>query len=96
LEFRKGLFNLLSNLSKINCTTIVTGELKTIERAGLEFGMEEFLVDGIVNLYNLEKKNVRINGLEVLKMRAVDHKKNVVPLKITESGIKVFAGEKIF
>ncbi len=96
VEFRKGLFSLLMNLSKVNCTTLIIGELKTIERAGLTFGVEEFLVDGIVNLYNMEMKNTRTNALEVLKMRAVDHKKNVVPMKITENGIKVFAAEKIF
>jgi len=44
----------------------------------------------------MEMKNKRINALEVIKMRSSNHKKNVVPLKITDTGIKIFPTESIF
>ncbi len=57
---------------------------------------KEFLADGIVVLYNIQKDDVRENAIEVLKMRYGKHEKKMVLMKITENGLKVFPQKKVF
>ncbi len=96
LEFRKNLFNLAGFLKRFNCTSLVTAEFPTMERKGTSFGLEHFVSDGIIFLYNLEKGNLRMRALEVVKMRACNHMSKVVPFKMTEKGIVVFPKEQVF
>ncbi|MCD6279280.1 circadian clock protein KaiC, partial [Candidatus Micrarchaeota archaeon] len=60
------------------------------------FGTEQFLVDGLIMLYNLERREKRVRALEVLKMRGTSYIENLVPFKITTSGIEVYMSEKVF
>jgi KaiC/GvpD/RAD55 family RecA-like ATPase len=59
-------------------------------------GVEEFLVDGVIVLYNLRKGQVRRRAVEILKMRCSDHMKEMVPYMITKEGIILLPGEKVF
>ena len=52
-------------------------------------GVEEFLADGVIAIYNIRKQNIRENAIEILKMRGEKHQKRIVSMEITESGIKV-------
>ena len=51
--------------------------------------MEEFIADGVINLYMVPKKNNRLRVLEILKMRDTDHSTNLSPFTITPEGIIV-------
>ncbi|MCH7902575.1 circadian clock protein KaiC, partial [archaeon] len=53
-------------------------------------GVEEFLADGVIVLYNINKDGKRENALEILKLRSSSHKKGLVPYKITSKGITIF------
>ena len=52
-------------------------------------GIEEFLGDGVIVLYNVKVGNSRKRAMEILKMRCCDHSKSLVPYSITSKGIKL-------
>lgn len=58
-------------------------------------GVEEFLADGVIVLYNIRKSTFRQRALEVLKMRGVSHKHTVVAMDITKKGIDIFPEKEI-
>jgi circadian clock protein KaiC len=60
-------------------------------------GVEEFLADGVVVLYNIRSGNVRERGLEVLKMRGTSHEKKIVAMQIVDGkGVEIFPGQEVF
>ncbi len=58
-------------------------------------GTEEFIVDGVVVMYNLRKGQLRRKALEILKLRCSDHVKEMVSYMITDDGVKILAGEQV-
>ncbi len=96
IEYRQTLFEFLSLLRNLDCTTITTVEASTSRKEDMRFDIEHFVMDGIINLYNLDRGEKRIRALEIYKMRGTDHSRDLVPLKVTPSGIKVYVGEKVF
>jgi KaiC/GvpD/RAD55 family RecA-like ATPase len=96
IEYRQTLFEFLSLLRNLDCTTLTTVEAKTASREMLEYDIEHFVMDGIVNIYNIGREDRRIRSLEIFKMRGTSHSRDLVPFKVTPSGIKVYVGEKVF
>ncbi|MFH1222143.1 MAG: ATPase domain-containing protein [Candidatus Micrarchaeota archaeon] len=96
IEYRQTLFEFLSLLRNLDCTTMTTVEATTAMKSEMRFDIEHFVMDGIINLYNLDKEDRRIRALEIFKMRGTDHSRELVPFKVTPSGIKVYVGEKVF
>jgi circadian clock protein KaiC len=95
-EYRQTMFEFFSLLRNLDITAIMTVEAPNQDLATLNFDIEHFVMDGIINLYNLGKADQRIKAVEVYKMRGTDHRKEKIPFKITPDGIKVFVGEKVF
>jgi len=62
----------------------------------MHYDIEHFVMDGIINLYNLDREERRIRALEIFKMRGTDHSRDLVQFKVTPKGIKVYVGEKVF
>lgn len=58
-------------------------------------GVEEFLVDGVIVLYNVRKGQLRRQALEILKLRCSDHVKEMISYMIGEDGIKLLAGDRV-
>jgi len=96
LEFRRKLFELMDFLANIDCTMVLTAELPTSDRSLMRHGAEQFVADGIIVLYNLEKAEKRVRAIEVLKMRGTDHAREIAPIKFGPDGIEVFEGEKVY
>jgi KaiC/GvpD/RAD55 family RecA-like ATPase len=96
IEYRQTLFEFLSLLRNLDCTTLTTVEAKTASRELLEYDIEHFVMDGIMNIYNIGREDRRIRSLEIFKMRGTSHSRDLVPFKVTPSGIKVYVGEKVF
>ncbi len=96
IEYRQTLFEFLSLLRNLDVTTITTVEANSARREEMKFDIEHFVMDGIINLYNLDREDRRVRALEVFKMRGTDHSRDLVPFKVTPSGIKVYVGEKVF
>ncbi len=96
VEYRQTFFEFLSLLRGLDCTTFTTVEANSSRKEDVRFEIEQFVMDGIFNLYNLDKEDKRVRALEVFKMRGTDHSRDLVPFKVTPSGIKVYSGEKVF
>jgi KaiC/GvpD/RAD55 family RecA-like ATPase len=96
IEYRQTLFEFLSLLRNLDVTTITTVEATTAKRAEMKYDIEHFVMDGIINLYNLDREDRRVRALEIFKMRGTDHSRDLVPFKVTPQGVKVYVGEKVF
>ncbi len=90
-QIRHNLFKLINETKKLDCTTILISETMGKRDQFSRFGVEEFIVDGVVMLYF--KPPVR--ALLVRKMRGIDHDKKVHPFNITGNGIEVNASEQV-
>lgn len=95
-EYRQTMFEFFSLLKHLDCTSMLVVEAKTTMKEEMHFEIEHFLMDGIINLYALDRGDRRVKAIEILKMRGTDHSRDLVPYKITPSGIKVYIGEKVF
>jgi KaiC/GvpD/RAD55 family RecA-like ATPase len=96
IDYRQTLFEFLSLLRNLDVTTITTVEASSARREEMKFDIEHFVMDGIINLYNMDREDRRVRALEVFKMRGTDHSRDLVPFKVTPSGVKVYVGEKVF
>lgn len=60
-------------------------------------GVEEFLADGVIVMYNFKRGNVRENALEILKIRGAKFQKKIAAMQITsEDGIVVYPAQEVF
>ncbi|MEM2948261.1 MAG: ATPase domain-containing protein [Candidatus Anstonellales archaeon] len=95
-EYRKTVFEFFSLIRNLDCTAMVTVEAETASKEEMKYGIEHYVLDGIINLYSLDRGDRRVKAIEVFKMRGTDHSKDLVPFKLTPDGIKVYIGEKVF
>jgi circadian clock protein KaiC len=82
-EIRKQLFKLLTGLKGTGATSVLTSELPEETNQLAKFGVEEFVVDGVIILHYLGIGESVYNSLQVRKMRRTDHEKDVFPMEIT-------------
>ncbi|MCK4364952.1 MAG: AAA family ATPase [Thermoplasmatales archaeon] len=94
-NYRVYLQQLFSFFEETGSTSFLITETDPMPTRYSETGIEEFLADGIIVLYNIQKKDVRENAIEVLKMRYGKHQKKIVLMSITDKGIKVHPDKKI-
>ncbi|MGQ9787843.1 MAG: RAD55 family ATPase [Candidatus Hadarchaeaceae archaeon] len=83
-------------LEKKGSTTFLITETEETATRYSRSGVEEFLADGVIVLYNTRIRGQRVQGVEVLKMRCSKHERRIVPLQITPNGLKVFPSENIY
>jgi len=95
-DYRRTMVEMFNLLKKLECTVLVLVEADTSEKEKITFSIEHYILDGIFNIYNLDKGDRRIRALEIFKMRGTDHSRELVPFKVTPNGIKVYTGEKVF
>lgn len=95
-DYRQTTFEFFSLLRNLDVTALMAVEAPNQDLATSKFDIEHFMLDGIINLYNLGKAEQRVKALEVYKMRGTDHMREKIPFKLTPNGIKVFVGEKVF
>ena len=94
-NYRVYLQQLFSFFEETGSTSFLITETDPIPTRYSESGIEEFLADGILVLYNIQRKDCRENSIEVLKMRCSKHKKNTVLMEITGKGIEVYPDKHI-
>jgi KaiC/GvpD/RAD55 family RecA-like ATPase len=88
--------SLIKHLREMDCTTFLISEVSESDLEAGHYGVEEFVVDGVINLHNFLLRDVRQRAIEVLKMRHVEHDTFLHPFKITRSGIEVYPHERVF
>jgi len=94
-NYRVYLQQLFSFFEETGATSFLITETDPIPTRYSESGIEEFLADGIIVLYNVQKEDARKNAIEILKMRYGKHQKKVVLMEITSNGIKIHPDKNI-
>jgi KaiC/GvpD/RAD55 family RecA-like ATPase len=88
-DVRKQLFKLLNGLKDIGVTSVLTSELPEETKRLGKFGVEEFVVDGVILLHFLGIGEKNYHSLQIRKMRRTNHEKDVYPMEIGKDGIIV-------
>lgn len=94
-QFRRNLLDLIKYLSKLKCTSLLIAETDESGNAS-RFGLEEFVVDGVIFLHNIKMSNRRVRAIEVYKMRDTEHSQDLCQYKITDRGFEVYPDKKSF
>ncbi len=94
-NYRVYLQQLFSFFEETKATSLLITETDPLPKRFSESGIEEFLADGIIVLYNVQQIEGRRNAIEVLKMRYAKHAKKIVQMEINEHGIEVFPQKQI-
>jgi len=84
---RKQLGKLMKSVRNAECTTLVTSEIVEESKALSRFGVEEFVVDGVIVLNYLGIGQEANRSLQIRKMRRTNHGKDIYPFKMTSKGI---------
>ncbi len=95
-EYRIYLSSFLKRLASLKSVNLVLSETEQDPRKYSRSGVEEFLVDGVIVLYNIRNQQIRQRALEILKLRCSDHSKRLVPYAITSKGFEIYPDGKIF
>jgi KaiC/GvpD/RAD55 family RecA-like ATPase len=95
-SYRIYIEQLFRFFEKIGATSLLITETEQIPKIFSKTGVEEFLADGVVVMYNLKHGNVRENAIELLKLRGAAHQKKIVAMQITGQGIVVYPEQEVF
>jgi len=95
-SYRIYIEQLFRFFEKIKATTFLVTETAQIPEVFSATGVEEFLADGVIVLYNIKRGNIRESAIEILKMRGEKHQKKIVAMQITNDGIVVYPEQEVF
>jgi circadian clock protein KaiC len=95
-SYRSYIEHLFRYFESLDVNSFLITETKQVPDIYSPTGVEEFLADGVVVLYNKRKGDIRESAIEVLKMRGVKHLKKVVAMRITEKGIEIYPEQEVF
>jgi len=87
------LFRFFEN---INATALLITETEQVPKIFSTTGVEEFLADGVVIIYNIKHGNIRERAIEILKLRGASHQNKIVAMSIGEKGVTVYPEQEVF
>ena len=91
---RRRVFSIINALkTHDDCTTLIISEIPEETKKLSRFGVEEFVVDGVIVLNYLGIGEEYNRSLMVRKMRRTTHGKDVYPFEVTEKGLIVRKSE---
>jgi circadian clock protein KaiC len=94
-NYRVYLQQLFSFFEETKATSFLITETEPIPVRFSDTGIEEFLADGIIVLYNISRGDTRENAIEIFKMRYSNHEKKVFAFDIDEKGIVVHPEKQV-
>lgn len=94
-NYRVYLQQLFNFFEETGATSFLVTETEPMPTRFSDTGIEEFLADGIIVLYNIQRGDKRENALEVLKMRYSNHQKKIFAMEIASDGIKIYPERQI-
>ncbi|MBU2560332.1 AAA family ATPase [archaeon] len=96
-SYRIYIEQLFRYFERMGATSFLITEIGSTPSTISKSGVEEFLADGVVVLYNVRDGNIRQNTIEVLKLRGTGFEKKIVPMGIIAGqGIVVYPEQEIF
>ncbi len=90
-ERRMALATLSEHLAKLGCVSLLLCEVQEQTMDISRYGFEEFVVDGVLAMYNMNQGQSFLQGITVRKMRGVKHHREIRPYEITDQGIVVYS-----
>lgn len=88
-EVRNAIRKLSYLLMRIGVTTIMTTEMGDQDNKFGKFGIEEYVVDGVLVLHYMGIGTRSNRTMHIRKMRATKHSEDLHPLSISENGIVI-------
>lgn len=89
-DIRKLISDLDSQLKKLDCTTIYTGEIRSDTPSRISsYGVEEFISDAVIVLFIKTEKSELKNYLLIRKVRGSDHDRKIHLFKFGKEGIEI-------
>lgn len=95
-ERRKALAMIANSLSTLGCTSLLISETREGSMDLSRYGIEEFVVDGVIVLYLVRQGSKFVPGITIRKMRGSNHDKEIRYYQITNKGLIVYPQEKVF
>ncbi len=95
-ERRRAVASLCNALSALGCTSLLLSKTKEGSMELSRYGMEKFIVDGVIVLYLVRQGPKFIPGITIRKLRGSDHDREIRVFYITENGIVVYPEETMF
>ena len=87
---RDFIFKLGSSLAAMDCTTILTSEVPPQTFQYSQYGIEEFIADGIIFLNDIDRQGDLIRTLQVIKMRGTPHSRTKFAMSISsKNGVEL-------
>lgn len=94
VEVRKAILKLSYLLAKTGVTSMMTSEIAEGENKFGRYGVEEFVVDGVIVLHYMGIGTQSNRTMHIRKMRATKHSEDLHPLEISDKGITVHKVEE--
>ncbi len=88
-DIRKAVLKLSYVLSKTGLTCLMTSEMDETGTKFGKYGVEEYVVDGVIVLHYMGVGTQTNRTLHIRKMRATHHSEDLHPLRIGQNGITV-------
>ena len=93
-DIRRELYKLITALKNSGATSLLTAEAPEEGKIS-RFGVEEYVVDGVIILHYINIGIQRFGNIEIRKMRRTKIKRGLYPLEIHENGMKVGEEETV-
>lgn len=90
-ELRKKLYEIIKHFKGMGAVVLITSEILEDFKSLSRFGVEEFVVDGIILMHYLEfgSGGSGTRSLLIRKMRKTNHGQDIYPMEITSKGIRI-------
>ena len=88
-KVRKGLYAVISTIKSTGCTAIISAEIPEDSKALSRFGVEEFVVDGVIVLTYMSIGEITRRGIQIRKMRRTKHTGEINTLEFCNAGLRV-------
>jgi KaiC/GvpD/RAD55 family RecA-like ATPase len=94
-SIRQEILGLSNLLSELGCTSLLLTEMPEGQKGISRYGIEEFVTQGVIALYNIRKGSERARGLEILKMRGTRHSQRICMMELANEGFQVYPNENL-
>ena len=88
-KLRKGIIELKNMIKKTQATALFLSEIPANSNQLSSFGLEEFVLDGVIKLDLTQKGSELIKTISVRKMIGTAQDNSTHPLEITKQGLKI-------
>ena len=93
-DIRRELYKLITALKNSGTTSLLTAEAPEDGKIS-RFGVEEYVVDGVVIMRGLEMGEIGVHSIQVIKMRRTKIDGSMCVLEFTKEGLKIRKEDRI-